>query len=252
MVQSVEKALRLLQTLALHGDWIGVRELSRKMKLSPPTIHSLLQTMVAASFAETSPATRQYRLGVAAIRLGEGSNPLNNFRLIARPYIEELAAKSGETVALLTWQDHKALVVDWIQANHPLAVNHRHGVVDHPLVFASGRVLLAYQSPAEQMQHLETEDLAKLGRNCPRTRQEYRALLSGVVEQGYAVTENVADSGVLAIGAPVFGPGGKIVLAVGCSAPISRASRKQVDLVKKSLLEIAASMTQHLSAATAV
>src|SRR3954463_10390703 len=129
MNKSVEKALRLLQALDIRGDWVGVRELSRQLKLSPPTTHNLLKTLVAAGFAETNPSTRQYRLGLAAIRLGGGSAPLNNMRASARPFIETFAAEFDETIAVLTWQSSQAIVVDWIQADHALAVTHNHGLV---------------------------------------------------------------------------------------------------------------------------
>jgi len=248
MIQSVEKALRVLQALDLHNDWIGVRELSRQLKYSPPTTHNLLKTLVASSFVETNPATRQYRLGLAAIRLGAGSDPLNNMRLFARPIIEKLATEFDETIVVVTWQDGKAIVVDWIQAEHPLAVTHNHGVIEHPIVFASGRVLLAYLSREDQIRYAKSEDLRRLGANVPKTRSELLDLLTGVATDGYALTENVGDSGVIALGAPVFDAKGRLLLAIGCSAPISRTTHSQLIEVRKRLLELTNSMTKRLHA----
>lgn len=248
MIQSVEKALRLLQALDLHGEWIGVRELARQLHISPPTAHNLLKTFVAASFAETNPATRQYRLGLAAIRLGSGSDPLTNMRLFARPFIERLAEEFNETVVVLTWQHGQAVVVDWIQAEHPLAVTHNHGIIENPLVFASGRVLLAYQSRQEQMRHAEAEDLAGLGDSNLRTTADVVALLGKIAVDGYALTENVANSGVIALGAPVFDASGRLLLAIGCSAPVSRTSRAQIMQVRDQLLALTSTMTRRLHA----
>jgi DNA-binding IclR family transcriptional regulator len=248
MIQSVEKALRLLQALDLHGEWIGVRDLARQLKLSPPTTHNLLKTLVAAGFAETNPSTRQYRLGLAAIRLGGGLDPLTSLREFARPFIEQFSAEFDETIVVATWQNRQAVVVDWIQAEHPLAVTHNHGVLEHPLVFASGRVLLAYQNREEQLRHARAKDLAGLGPNSPRTATELFALFEKIVSDGYALTENVGDSGVIALGAPVFDASGRLLLAVGCSAPISRTTRAQVAEVRKQLLALTATMTEGLRA----
>lgn len=248
MIQSVEKALRLLQALDLRGEWVGVRDLARQLKLSPPTTHNLLKTLVAAGFAEANPSTRQYRLGLAAIRLGGGSDPLANMRQFARPFIEAFSSEFAETAVVATWQNGQAVVVDWIQAGHPLAVTHNHGVLDHPLIFASGRVLLAYQSRDEQVRHAEAEDLATLGPNAPRTTAQVLAVLARIVQDGYALTENVGNSGVIALGAPVFDASGRLLLAVGCSAPISRTTRAQVAEVRKSLLALTATMTERLRA----
>jgi DNA-binding IclR family transcriptional regulator len=247
-VQSVEKALRLLQALDRHGSWIGVRELSRQISLSPPATHSILKTLQAASFVETNPASRRYRLGLAAVRLGAGSDPQQQMRRFARPYIETLAEKSDETIVVLAWQHEQAVVVDWIQAGHTLAVTHHHGVVEHPIVFASGRVLLAHLDRETQVRHARAEDYAKLAPNAPRHVDEALSLLAQVAADGCAITENVGNSGVVAVGAPVFDATGRFLFAVGCSAPQSRIDPVRLAHLRERVLEIAAEMTQKLRA----
>jgi IclR family KDG regulon transcriptional repressor len=247
-VQSVEKALRLLQALDRHGSWIGVRELSRQLGISPPATHSLLKTLQATSFVEANTASRQYRLGLAAVRLGAGADPLQQIRRFARPYIETLAEKSDETIVVLVWQHDQAVVVDWIQAGHTLAVTHHHGVVEHPLIFASGRVLLAYQDRDVQQRHVGTEDYAKLAPSAPHHAHEALGLLEQVAAEGCAVTENVGNSGVVAVGAPVFDATGRLLFAVGCSAPQSRIDPARLAHLRERLLEITAEMTQKLRA----
>ena len=246
MVQSVEKALRLLQTLDRHGDWIGVRELARQLELSPPATHSLLKTLQASSFVEANPVSRQYRLGLAAVNLGAGADPLNHMRRFARPYIESLAEKSAETIVVLAWQHDQAVVVDWIQAGHALAVTHSHGVIEHPMGLASGRVLLAFQDRETQERYARREDFGSLGANSPHDAAEGLAILAQVAAEGFAVTENVGNSGVVAIGAPVFGATGLLLFAVGCSAPLTRITPPQLAHLRVRLLEITAEMTQKL------
>jgi DNA-binding IclR family transcriptional regulator len=248
-VQSVEKALRLLQALDRHGSWIGVRELARQLELSPPATHNLLRTLAAVSFVEASPASRQYRLGLAAVRLGAGSDPSQHMRRFARPYIETLAEKSDETIVVLAWQHEQAVVIDWIQAGHTLAVTHHHGLVAHPMVFASGRVLLAYQDRDTQLRHTRAENYARLAPNAPRTAAEAMAVLAQVAADGCAVTENVGNSGVVAVGAPVFDATGRLLFAVGCSAPLTRIGPERLAHLKERLLEITTGMTHKLRAA---
>jgi DNA-binding IclR family transcriptional regulator len=149
---------------------------------------------------------------------------------------------------LATWQNSQAVVVDWIQAGHPLAVTHNHGVIDRPLVFASGRVLLAHQTRDEQLRHAKAKDLAALGANSPRTASQMLTLLKKIAHDGYALTENVANSGVIALGAPVFDASGRLLLAIGCSAPISRTTQAPVMHVRDRLLALTATMTKRLGA----
>lgn len=248
IVQSVEKALRLLQALDRQGDWMGVRELSRQLKISPPVTHNLLKTLRLASFVESNPVTRQYRLGLSAMRLGVGLDPLPEMRRFARPYIESLAAKSDETIVVLSWQHEKAVVIDWIQAAHALAVTHNKGVVEHPIVFASGRVLLAFQDRAIRERYARQEDYTQLGPNAPRDAAELLNILAQVGADGFALTENVANSGVVAVGAPVFDATGRLLLAIGCSAPLSRITPDSLDHLRHRMLDVTAEMTARLRA----
>ena len=250
-IRSVEKALSILQTLDGHGDWMGVRELARRVGLTPPTTHNLLKTLKALSYVESNPATKQYRLGLAAIRLGAGVDPLKHMQHFARPYIEALANEFDESVVVLTWLKDQAVVGDWIQAEHPLAVTHVAGVVEHPIILASGRVLLAFQDRSVQLRYAAREDLSHLGPKVPLTPEDLLQLLHQVAVKGFALTENVANSGIIALAAPVFDANQKILMAVGCSAPTTRTTPQQVDAVKVRLLEITSLMTQKLAGTSA-
>lgn len=245
-IQSVQKAIKLLQTLDARSDWLGVRELARRVGLTPPTTHNLLNTLRELSFVEYNATTKQYRLGIAAIRLGEGADPLNQIRLFARPYIEALANEFDETVVVLTWTNDQAVAVDWIQAEHPLAVTHNHGVVENPIVMASGRVLLAYQPRAVQLSYAAREDLSRFGPNSPITTEEMIEMLDQIALAGFAITRDVANSGIVALAAPVFDALGRIVLVVGCSEPMSRSNEATLATVQKRLLEVTARMTKKL------
>jgi DNA-binding IclR family transcriptional regulator len=245
-IQSVQKAIIVLQTLDAAGDWLGVREVSRRVGLKPPTTHNLLNTLRELSFVEYNATTKQYRLGLAAIRLGEGADPLNQIRLFARPYIEALAHEFDETVAVLVWMNDQAVAVDWIQAEHPLAVTHNRGVVENPIVFASGRVLLAHQPRAVQLRYAAREELSRFGPNSPLTPDEMIELLDRVAADGFAITRNVANSGIVAVGAPVFDANRNLLLTIGCSEPMSRSDETQLETVQKRLLEITQQMTKKL------
>jgi len=72
-IQSVQKAISVLQALDSEGDWLGVREVARRVGLKAPGTHNLLNTLRELSFVEYNATTKQYRLGLAAIRLGEAT-----------------------------------------------------------------------------------------------------------------------------------------------------------------------------------
>jgi DNA-binding IclR family transcriptional regulator len=248
MIQSVQKAIKLLQNLDSHGEWLGVRELARRIGLTPPSTHNMLQTLREMSFVEYNAATRQYRLGMAAIRLGEGADPLNQIRWFARPYVEALASEFGGSVLVDTWMHDQALAVDWLQAKHPhpRTVIHNRGVLEHPIVLATGRVLLAYQPRDVQQRYAAREELSRLGPNSPLTAVEMFDLLDRIAVAGFAITKNVTNSGITAVGAPVFDANNQLIFAIGCSEPMSRSTDARLSAIQSRLLEITILMNKKL------
>jgi IclR family acetate operon transcriptional repressor len=75
-VQSVIKALDLLEALAEAGGQLGLSDLAAELALPPPTIHRLVRTLLARSFVRQLP-DRRYALGPALIPLGEAAGALN-------------------------------------------------------------------------------------------------------------------------------------------------------------------------------
>ena len=67
-----------------------------------------------------------------------------------------------------------------------------------------------------------------------------------IVADGFAITMNVAGSGLAAVAAPVFDANHKILFSVGCSAPVARATQKQLVAVRHRLVEVTNQMTQKL------
>ena len=55
--QSVARAVDILELLAENGS-LGVRDIARRMTLSPTIVHRLLSTLASTGFAEQAPAAR--------------------------------------------------------------------------------------------------------------------------------------------------------------------------------------------------
>ena len=69
--QSVARAVDILELLAENGA-LGVREIARRMRLSPTIVHRLISTLASSGYAEQAPDSRKYRIGYRAFRIGCG------------------------------------------------------------------------------------------------------------------------------------------------------------------------------------
>jgi len=248
-VQSVERALELLEALAEPQEAKGVSELARATGLPVATIHRLLATMVSRGYVRQDTGSHKYTLGSHLIRLGEAA--ARDFAQFARPYLAELMEASGETANLAMLEDGQVAYVAQVPSrHHRVRMFTEVGRRVHPHTSGVGKVVLAFRPRAEVEALLARSGLPP---RTPRTivdRSRLLAELDVVARQGYAVDDGEEEIGVRCLAVPVFGVGDSVA-AVSISAPEGRLRRTDHERLLPEMLRISAAMTGSLVAVSA-
>jgi IclR family acetate operon transcriptional repressor len=247
-VQSVERALDLLEYLARASKWTGVSELSAAPGLPIGTVHRLLMTLMAREYVVRDNHTRRYALG-PAFRILAGSDPLRpNWAEVAAPYLHELVEVSGETANLAVMERGRAVYVAQAQPRRMMRMFTELGnrVLMHNT--GCGKVLLAYQ-PEEVITSIIAEAglpayTDKTITDPERLRQE----LEMVRQQGYASDNGEVEEGVHCLAVPVYDPKGKVIAAMSISGPTSRLSSERTPILIPHLKRISKNLSQTLFA----
>src|ERR687894_393195 len=99
-VQSLDRAFDLLEALAAGGE-LGVTELAHRTALVPSTVHRLLATLAKRGYVAQSADSGRYRLGYKVAEIAGGlEQGLARLRAVARPHLERISARTGESVNL--------------------------------------------------------------------------------------------------------------------------------------------------------
>ena len=99
-LSSVDHALELL-LLFRSRPTLRVSEVADSLGVARSTAHRLLVMLVHRGFAVQDPATRAYRPGPRLAEIGLAAVGALDVRARMRPYLTEIAARTGETVSLL-------------------------------------------------------------------------------------------------------------------------------------------------------
>ena len=94
-VQSLERALDILEVLGRSEGDLGVSEVGTAVGLANGTVHRLLSTLTNRGYARQNPLTRKYGLGLRAFELA--SSARETLGPLARPCLEELTEVSRES-----------------------------------------------------------------------------------------------------------------------------------------------------------
>jgi DNA-binding IclR family transcriptional regulator len=241
MDSPVLKALAILRRLAGHGESAGVQQLAGATGLNVSTVHRLLQLMVHDGMVAYDPDARLYSIGAEGIRFATqvlGSGSLTDR---VRPIIAELARNLGETCAFTLYDPatfSKVFVVVE-RGPHPLGYDFAVGTRDGIHAGASGKPILAFL-PDEEIERFLRRPLPQVTEHTIVDGDQLRRQIRLIRKRGYATSRSERVQGAATgVGAPVFGPKGRVIGAVVVTIPSFRWRNDRLDATADTVMRYA-------------
>jgi DNA-binding IclR family transcriptional regulator len=225
-VQSVDRALTILEILARRGD-AGVTEIGQELGVHKSTAFRLLAVLEGKGFVEQSVERGTYRLGFGIVRLAGATTARLDLCRVGQQLSEELAAEVGETVNVAILDDSGAVNISQAQGGASIALLNWVGRRTPLHATSSGKVLLAF-APGGVREILGDKPLERYTSSTivdPGLLEEH---LEQVRAKGWACTEEELEIGLNAVAAPVRGPDGTVVAAMSVSGPAYRLTPDSV------------------------
>jgi len=218
VIQSLVKGLAVLSLFdKVHPEWT-LDEIAEAVGVPRMTAYRLAKTMERVGYLVSNHGNR-YHLGPAVLASTCASvDRYANLVKVARPYLEELAAVTQETVTFAMEIDGVPVEVDEILTSRPFARPHAIGRIFGHNNTAHGKVFMASKSLAERQE-------IRFELSTPHTIADKQALsaeLEQVARDGIAYNCEERDIGICAVAAPVRDQAGRVVASVAVLAPPGR------------------------------
>ncbi|WP_442939440.1 IclR family transcriptional regulator [Nonomuraea sp. SYSU D8015] len=234
-MQSVERALDVLEALAEHGGEAGLSEIAARTGLPYGTIHRLLQTLLSRGYVRQE-SDRRYALGGGLVRLGGIAESMVG--VWAQPYLTKMVELSGETANLAVLEGDFVVYVAQVPSPRRLRMFAEVGRRVLPHSTAVGKVLLADRPAADAVAVFERTGMP---RRTPKTITDVNAMLAEldrVRARGYAMDLGEEELGVHCLAVPVW-DGGRVAAAMSVSGPAERIDAHDRDELAEGLRKIA-------------
>jgi IclR family transcriptional regulator, KDG regulon repressor len=218
-VNSVDRALVILEYLGTQTKEVGVRELGQAINLSKSSVHRILQTLRARGFVKWNPDNARYSLGIKAFEVGCGILRSLEAHTVAKPMLEQLAAGLGETALLGVQDDTELVYIDKIDGRRPVKMYADLGSRRPMHSTGIGKALLAHLERAEIDRIIASKPLARYTRATIVDPEALRQELERVRRHGYAEDNEETEEGLYCVGAPLFNYSGKPVAAISVAVP---------------------------------
>jgi IclR family transcriptional regulator, KDG regulon repressor len=209
-LSSVLKTLRVLDVLGAQPKVMRAVEVAQATGMSRATAHQKLVTLVHAGWVEQT-KDGAYRLSLHASRIGNAALMQASLGERVLPFLQELVVETGETASLAVIDGTNACIVQRVESNGILRAELRIGSLLDLEHSASGRILVAFASPAL------LEQLRRSGAALPDPK-----LLAQVRRENFAPSSGKSFAGVRAVAAPIFDAGGACIAALSLVGPVPR------------------------------
>lgn len=245
MIQSLVRAMEVLEHLRKADRSCSLAELSQMAKLPSSTVHRILQTFCSTNYVVRDPKTHLYRLGTALIPLGMAATRRLHLRDSAVPVLKDLMKITKEDVFLIIISGYQGMVLEKVEGPNPLKVIERFGNEVDLHCGGSRRSLLAFQNDSFIQAYIDNH----LRREREFSHEEEVKLLESldaIRREGVAVSKGEYIPDAVGIGAPVFDMKGKAIASIGLIAPQSRTTLEQEEEFKMLVKEHAAQLSSLL------
>ncbi len=251
-VQSVDRALDLLEGLAAADGEVSITALAARTGLHVSTVHRLLSTLLRRGYVRQNPETSRYYAGAKLATLSEGRSRFGEMRLRARPILRAITESTRETANLVVLDDLAAVYIETVAS--PQVVRLFTAIGNRVPLHATGagKCLLAAMPAARRDTLLDRLDLRSYTPHTIVDPAVLRRALDEAHERGFSIDDEEYDDGVRCVAVPVGGMN-DAVAAISVSAPASRFTRQRclelVPLLRRAAAELAAALRERGGAA---
>lgn len=241
IVQSIERAIQILNCFNTSTPELTLNEIASELNLNKSTVHGILNTLKHYGLVEQDEERGKYRLGMHILVLGNRLLDRLEVRTVASPVIQELCETVGETVHLVILRGTDVVYIDKCTSSRSFQVFTTIGMRFPAYVTGVGKVLLADKSDIE-LREILPPILHRVTEYTIGSREELIKHLEQVRQQGYAFDKDENEIGLRCVAAPIFDHTCKAVAAISVAGPSVRLSDERLEdlvgVVRNSAAEI--------------
>src|ERR1700687_5315153 len=245
-VQSVDRALLIIETLAEDDEGYRLSDLSVRTGLSTSTVHRLLATLERRRFVQFDRYGSKWHIGAQSFAVGATFARRRNFVAQAMPYSRKLRDQTRETANLAVVDDETIIVLTRMESREIMRSLTKVGGRVAMVASGAGKAVLATYSDEDVNAIIHRQGMPRLTEKSVVRPSELFKELQAIRRQGYAVDDEEARVGLRCVAAVVYNDCGEPLAAISVSGMTNRVTDDRVPLLGKTVREVAAELTAAL------
>ena len=233
--QVLDRTFAILELFEEERPEWSSTEIARALDLPVPTAHRIVSALARRGYVSQHAETKRFRLGIAALQLGDRARAVVDLRSVALPPLRRISRDTGETslLTVLTPRQDRGVCLERVETAQPLRLSVTPGRQLPLHAGASQKVLMAFMEP-DALKRVLARPLEHLCQNTITDPALLRAELETIRVAGWATSFEETNLGVWGLAVPILDGREMVVCAVGIAGPSARLDQKRItELVER-------------------
>ncbi len=245
-VQSVDRALTLLEVLGEDDSGQRLTDLARRTGLSLTTVHRLLTTLEQRQFVQFSLRDNLWHVGRQAYAVGSAFVRDRHFVAPALPLLRRLRDLTRETANLGVVDSGEIVLVNQIESREITRAISRVGGRTPMTASGMGKAILSCYSHDEVSAVIRKSGMRRATSKTITLRQDLDDELERARVNGYAIDSEEFQPGLRCVAAPVYDNQQEVVCAISLSGLPNRMKAERMPTLGRLVAQTAAELTRTL------
>lgn len=243
-LQTVDRALQLLEVLAEYPHGITTKEIEELLELNKLNVHRLLTTLENRGFVERH--NSHYVIGLKMVELS--SMKLSNIELKteASPYLRELVDLLGQPAQLAIYSNGEAVFIEKVQSVNNLRTYSQIGKRIPIYCSSVGKALLIDAEDEKILKLLQKVTFEKITPNTLSAPEQVLGEIQTARQAGYTIDNAEHEEEIFCVAAPIYDYRGKIIAAVSTAGKNKEFLTDADSIVIKTIKETAQKISKRL------
>jgi IclR family acetate operon transcriptional repressor len=248
-VQSVDRALLIIETLAEDDEGYRLTDLAVRTGLSTSTVHRLLTALEKRRFVQFDRDDSIWHVGVRTFAVGSTFVRRRNFVTQALPYLRKLRDQTRETANLAVVDDGAMVILTRVESREIMRSVTKVGGRAPMVASGLGKALLSTYPEEDVFAIIQREGMPRLTPKSIVRAGELCKSLHDIRQQGYSIDDEEALIGLRCVSAVVYDDCGEPLAAISVSGKTSRVPNDRLPILGNLVQEVSAELTKALGGA---
>ena len=224
-MSTIDKAVALLEILAVSKTEMSIRELEKQSQISKSTIHRILQNLHQRGWVAQNTETERYNIGLRFLFLYNTDSFYRHFLDIARPLMDQLVFATRQT-ALISVLDKSEGYCIFTKTPPTLLQYAAYPGMRFPIYAgATGKVLLAF-APENIREKVLSDNKIQVAPNTIIDERLLREEIEKIRRDGYAFSTKELQNQTSGVSVPILTANGELIAQFGIAGPAADFENK--------------------------